>query len=83
MGVDYPLQTLATQLKEGWIKNVRIVLTCRLNLWEANRNELYNFQFDIYRNLNFNREQIHNFIENFFKGTRYLTRKKRTPANQV
>ncbi|HBK24014.1 MAG TPA: AAA family ATPase, partial [Planktothrix sp. UBA10369] len=68
MGVDYPLQTLATQLKEGWIKNVRIVLTCRLNLWEANRNELYNFQFDIYRNLNFNREQIHNFIENFFQG---------------
>ncbi len=68
MGVDYPLQTLATQLKEGWIKNVRIVLTCRLNLWEANRNELYNFQFDIYRNLNFNREQIHNFIENWFQG---------------
>ncbi|MBE9145901.1 NACHT C-terminal alpha/beta 1 domain-containing protein [Planktothrix mougeotii] len=68
MGVDYPLQTLATQLKEGWIKNARIVLTCRLNLWEANRNELYNFQFDIYRNLNFNREQIHNFIENFFQG---------------
>jgi len=68
MGVDYPLQTLATQLKEGWIKNVRIVLTCRLNLWEANRNELYNFQFDIYRNLNFNRDQIHNFIENWFQG---------------
>jgi predicted NACHT family NTPase len=47
MGVENPLHQLALQLGEGWAKNVRIVLTCRLNVWEANKKELDRYNFDI------------------------------------
>jgi len=66
MGAENRLHQLALQLGEGWAKNVRIVLTCRLNVWEANKNELYRYNFDIYRNLDFEREQIAQFINNWF-----------------
>lgn len=66
MGAENPLHQLALQLGEGWAKNVRIVLTCRLNVWEANKNELYRYNFDIYRNLDFDRKQIAQFINNWF-----------------
>jgi HEAT repeat protein len=66
MGAENPLYQLALQFGEGWAKNIRIVLTCRLNIWEANKNELYQYKFDIYRNLNFDREQIAQFINNSF-----------------
>jgi hypothetical protein len=66
MGAENPLYQFALQLGEGWAKNVRIVLTCRLNVWEANKNELYRYNFDIYRNLDFDREQITQFIDNRF-----------------
>ena len=65
MAVDNPLQNIASQLNQGWINNVRVVLTCRLNIWDANKNALYNF--DVYRNLDFNPEQIDGFISNWFQ----------------
>jgi hypothetical protein len=58
MGAENPLHQLALQFGEGWAKNVRIVLTCRLNVWEANKNELSRYNFDIYRN--FTRMRSHN-----------------------
>ncbi|MCC5665378.1 NACHT domain-containing protein [Nostoc sp. CHAB 5784] len=45
-----PLTEISQQLT-GWVKNARVVLTCRVNVWEANANALENFE--TYRLLNF------------------------------
>jgi len=59
------LQQIATQMREGWLQNVRVVLTCRLNVWDAGKNALD--RFDVYRNLDFDYPmQVHQFIGNWF-----------------
>lgn len=59
-----PLQQIATQLK-GWIASARVVLTCRVNVWEANLNALE--AFETYRMLNFNYpSNVQEFIHKFF-----------------
>ena len=59
------LQQIATQMREGWLQNVRVVLTCRLNVWDAGKNALD--RFDVYRNLDFDYPtQVHEFIDNWF-----------------
>ncbi len=45
-----PILELVNQLT-GWVAQTRVVLTCRLNLWEANKNALETF--DTYRTLDF------------------------------
>ena len=37
---------------------------CRLNVWDAGKNALENF--DVYRNLDFNPEQVNQFIDKWF-----------------
>jgi energy-coupling factor transporter ATP-binding protein EcfA2 len=58
------LSTLAKKFK-GWVGNTRIVLTCRVNVWEANRNELRS-RFEVYRSRGFRDEEQCLFIQNFF-----------------
>ncbi len=58
-----PLQTVANQLT-GWVDMARVVLTCRLNVWEANPNALPNFE--TYRTLHFDDEQVRDFIQQWF-----------------
>ena len=60
---ESPLQAIATQL-EGWGNLARVVLTCRLNAWEINPNALLNFE--TYRTLHFNDEQVGDFIQQWF-----------------
>ena len=60
---ESPLQVIATQL-EGWGDLARVVLTCRSNVWEANPNALLNF--DTYRTLHFDDEQVGDFIQQWF-----------------
>lgn len=60
MAVASPLQHLAEQLRQPWARSVRVVLTCRLNVWEANKNALY--AFDVFRNLDFSPDQVNDFI---------------------
>ncbi|WP_017304093.1 NACHT domain-containing protein [Spirulina subsalsa] len=48
----------------GWVKKARVVLTCRLNIWEANPNGLP--EFETYRTLDFNQEQVKDFIVQWF-----------------
>ncbi|MBD0328211.1 MAG: NACHT domain-containing protein, partial [Pyrinomonadaceae bacterium] len=60
---ESPLQTIANQLR-GWVDRARVVLTCRLNVWEANPNALPNF--DTYRILHFDDEQVGEFIQQWF-----------------
>lgn len=71
MSIANPLQYIATQVGEGWMRNVRVVLTCRLNVWDGAKNALFNF--DVYRNLDFEYpEQVFAFIDRWFVNDRQL-----------
>jgi predicted NACHT family NTPase len=60
-----PLTDISQQLT-GWVKHARVVLTCRVNVWEANANALENFE--TYRLLNFEYpQQVQEFIEKWFQ----------------
>ena len=59
------LQAIANQLR-GWLSQSRVILTCRLNVWEADKNALA--EFETYRLLDFDYpQQVHQFIDNWFK----------------
>lgn len=70
MGVVDALGTLAQQLRVPLLKNVRVVLTVRLNLWDAGGNALSDF--DTYKVLDFsykdskNQDQVKQFIDKWF-----------------
>jgi energy-coupling factor transporter ATP-binding protein EcfA2 len=67
-----PLAVLARQFS-GWLRNARIVLTCRLNVWDAGKNPLA--EFDVYQSLEFRWDkadptlgQVGGFIRKWFAG---------------
>lgn len=65
MSVPDALHQISIKMKEGWLQDVRVVLTCRLNVWDAARNDLY--YFDVYKNLDFDYpEEVYSFIEKWF-----------------
>ncbi len=61
-----PLTEIAQQISEGGcISQARIVLTCRVNLWDNSINALDDF--DTYRTLNFSYPQdVERFIDKWF-----------------
>ncbi|MEI3650012.1 MAG: NACHT domain-containing protein [Dolichospermum lemmermannii FEM_B0920] len=64
MSSPQPLTEISQQLT-GWVKNARVVLTCRVNVWEANANALEHFE--TYRLLNFAYPQdVQEFIGRWF-----------------
>ncbi|MHC5938751.1 HEAT repeat domain-containing protein [Nostoc sp.] len=71
-----PLEEIYRQLN-GWLRSSRVVLTCRLNVWQADVNALETFE--TYRLLDFDYpQQVHQFIDNWFgnlseKGERLKT----------
>ena len=64
MAVASPLAAINRQLAEGWANKVCVVLTCRLNVWDADKNALRDF--DVYRNLDFDENQVKEFIHQWF-----------------
>ncbi len=67
MGENSPIQALSKinqALKQLPIE-VRVVLTCRLNVWDANVNNTLT-GFDIYKTQEFKPEQIDDFIQQWF-----------------
>ncbi|RAM51632.1 MAG: signal transduction protein, partial [Hapalosiphonaceae cyanobacterium JJU2] len=65
MSSPQPLTEISQQLT-GWVKNARVVLTCRVNVWEANAGALENFE--TYRLLNFAYpQQVQDFIRRWFQ----------------
>src|SRR5919202_276152 len=70
MQVADPLGKLAEFVRVPLLKNVRVVLTCRLNLWDATGNALS--EFDTYKMLDFsygdgkNSDQVKQFIDKWF-----------------
>ena len=64
MSSPQPLTEISQQLT-GWVKNARVVLTCRMNVWEANAGALENFE--TYQLLNFAYPQdVQEFIGRWF-----------------
>jgi HEAT repeat protein/energy-coupling factor transporter ATP-binding protein EcfA2 len=50
----------------GWVQAARVVVTCRVNVWEADKNAFSGF--DVFRNLEFNAEQVKEYIRRWFAG---------------
>lgn len=69
MGESSPTAALnkISQALTDWLGKTRVILTCRLNVWDAN--PLYNdlSGFDTYKTQEFKPEQIDQFIEKWFK----------------
>jgi hypothetical protein len=59
-----PLQMIASQLK-GWVSEARIVLTCRLNVWDVGKNDLYSFEKYRIQQLSYP-DMVDKFIRRFF-----------------
>ncbi len=59
-----PLTVIANRIV-GWCDRLRVVLTCRLNVWEANPYFLNGFQ--TYRTLEFSEEKVEEFINACFQ----------------
>ncbi|MEH2119459.1 NACHT domain-containing protein [Nostoc sp.] len=66
MSASNPLTEIARQFREaGLISQARIVLTCRVNLWDGSINALDDF--DTYRSLDFSYpQQVERFIDKWF-----------------
>ncbi|MEH2296849.1 NACHT domain-containing protein [Nostoc sp.] len=66
MSASNPLTEIARQFREaGFIYQARIVLTCRVNLWDGSINALDDF--DTYRSLDFSYpQQVERFIDKWF-----------------
>lgn len=70
MGSSNPLATVKNQIS-GWVASVRVVVTCRQNVWDAGKNALEGF--DVYRNLDFDYpEGVGQFIQRWFACQREL-----------
>jgi predicted NACHT family NTPase len=54
-----------SSLQTGWVASAHIVLSCRLNVWEIVQGRLSGF--DVYRNLDFEPEQVGEFISRWFR----------------
>jgi predicted NACHT family NTPase len=70
-GYDSPLEAIASQFS-GWPATARIVITCRLNLWQRYKFALPNFQ--TYHTVDFDNRQVNQFISLWFEkaGTQAL-----------
>jgi HEAT repeat protein/DNA-binding XRE family transcriptional regulator len=79
------LAQIAKQLT-GWVSDARVVLTCRLNVWDAGKNALENFE--TYRNLDFSYgdaqtpDQVGQFIRCWFKNNPTLAERLRTELDK-
>ncbi|PAX53420.1 NACHT domain-containing protein [Brunnivagina elsteri] len=68
MGENSPVSALTKlekELKEDWLIEVRVVLTCRLNVWDININRPLT-GFDTYKTQEFKPEEIDKFITDWF-----------------
>ena len=48
----------------GWMQTAWVVVTYRVNVWEADKNAFSGF--DVFRNLEFNPEQVRDYIRRWF-----------------
>ncbi len=79
MGADNSLGAIASQIR-GWVAKAKVILTCRLNVWDGGKNALEGF--DVYRNLDFSEEQVTEFIRRWFGSYPELGEKLRSQLAQ-
>jgi len=68
MGEAHPVSALhqiRTQLTD-WLGQVRVAVTCRLNVWDAQFNNPLEGTFDVFKTQDFEPEQISDFIQQWF-----------------
>ena len=86
MSVHEPLGNLARVLSLPQFNQVRVVVTCRLNVWDATRNSLS--EFDTYKMLDFsygdssNPDQVQQFIDKWFSATEDIGQQLRQELEQ-
>ncbi|MDX2241037.1 MAG: SMEK domain-containing protein [Leptolyngbyaceae cyanobacterium bins.302] len=81
MAISDALYQIAIQMREGWLQNVRVVLTCRLNVWDAGKNALDGF--DVYRNLDFEYPtEVHQLVDQWFATEPVLQQKLKGALEQ-
>ncbi|MEG4045200.1 NACHT C-terminal alpha/beta 1 domain-containing protein [Microcoleus sp. Pol17_C1] len=66
------LEEIRNQLTD-WLGNVRVVLTCRTNVWDARLNNLLT-GFDTYKTQEFKQEQVDDFIQQWFAEAKNIQR---------
>ena len=66
------LEEIRNQLTD-WLGNVRVVLTCRTNVWDARRNNPLT-GFDTYKTQEFKPEQVDDFIQQWFAEAKNIQR---------
>ncbi|MGF2034346.1 MAG: NACHT domain-containing protein [Nostoc sp. CmiVER01] len=88
MSASNPLTEIARQFREaGFISQARIVLTCRVNMWDGTINALDDF--DTYRSLDFSYpQQVERFIHKWFatnleKGEQLCTALKESGKERI
>ncbi|MBP0028342.1 NACHT domain-containing protein [Roseofilum sp. Guam] len=64
MSAALPVVEIRDSLR-GWVNQARVVLSCRLNVWESNPTTLG--EFETYRTLCFEPEQVEQFIGAWFE----------------
>ncbi len=80
MGINDPLFNLHEQITGCFLKYAKIILSCRLNVWEAGTNHLTDFE--VYRNLDFSDSERDQFIENWFENNPTLGEQLISELNQ-
>ncbi len=79
------LAMIANQVR-GWISHAKVILTCRLNVWDAGKNALETF--DTYRNLDFSYgdtqtpDRVGEFICRWFKDNPVLAQRLRAELDR-
>ncbi|MEG4881834.1 NACHT domain-containing protein [Microcoleus sp. K1-B6] len=66
------LEEIRNQLTD-WLGNVRVVLTCRTNVWDARLNNPLT-GFDTYKTQEFKQEQVDDFIQQWFAEAKNIQR---------
>ncbi|MCT7952919.1 NACHT domain-containing protein [Ancylothrix sp. C2] len=64
MSHPHRMKELSEDLSSSWLQDARVVVTCRVNVWEADKNAFSGF--DVFRNLPFNPEQVTDYIRRWF-----------------
>ncbi|MGL5794642.1 MAG: NACHT domain-containing protein, partial [Waterburya sp.] len=83
------LKTIEAQISSSYLAKARVVLSCRLNVWDANLTNPFS-KFDIYRTLEFEDSQRDEFIQHWFNqlnksqlGTDLITKLKKIGKERI
>ena len=85
MGESSPVEALNKISREltNWLGQPRVILTCRLNVWDASLNNNILLSFDTYKTQEFQPEQVNKFIDKWFKYAENIQRGEELKAKLI